>query len=313
MVVALSVPVSFALALFVNYFLGYTINRVTLFALILSLGLVVDDPIMNVDNIQRNILKGKLSPYNATLFAVKEVWAPVLMSTIAIMVCFAPLFFITGMMGPYMKPMAANVPLTVGFSLLAALTFVPWMSYMLLKDISKTGGGEGSGHHVDTKNTLVARTYRKFLGFFLSSSKHRKGLAVGIVVMLILSMLLAVVGLVPLKLLPFDNKNEFQLVLDMPEGSPLENTERVVQEFENYLRKVPEVTSVVTFTGLSSPMDFNGMVRHYYLRSGGNLADIRVNLLKKNERKMQSHAIVLRLRNDLEQIAKKEKDRKSVV
>ncbi|MFA6009175.1 MAG: efflux RND transporter permease subunit [Desulfobacteraceae bacterium] len=307
LVVALSVPISFALALFVNYLFGYTINRVTLFALILSLGLVVDDPIMNVDNIQRNIIKGVLKPFEATLFAVREVLNPVVMSTIAIVVCFIPLFFITGMMGPYMAPMAANVPLTIFFSLVASLTVIPWMSHLLLKNL-KTGASDEDAHaKKDVKDTTISRFYRKVLGFFFASSKHRKGLAVTIVGLLVMSMLLGVFGLVPLKLLPFDNKNEFQLVIDMPEGSTLEQTESVVTKFEDYLRKVPEVTSMVSYTGVSSPMDFNGMVRHYYLRSQGNLADIRVNLLHKSERDMQSHAIVLRLRFDLQAIAEREK------
>lgn len=302
-VVALSVPISFALALFVNYLFGYTINRVTLFALILSLGLVVDDPIMNVDNIQRNILKGVLNPLEATLFAVREVLNPVIMSTIAIVVCFVPLFFITGMMGPYMAPMAINVPLTIFFSMVAALTVVPWLSHLLLKNRKTADAKDEKEIEAAIQKTFTARFYRKFLGYFLVSSNRRKGLAVSIVGMLVVSILLALFGLVPLKLLPFDNKNEFQLIIDLPEGSTLEQTESVVNDFEDYLRKVPEVTSMVSYTGVSSPMDFNGMVRHYYLRSQGNLADIRVNLLHKSERDMQSHAIVLRLRADLEKIA----------
>ncbi|MBU1172782.1 MAG: efflux RND transporter permease subunit [Proteobacteria bacterium] len=307
LVVAMAVPISFALALFCNYFFGYTINRVTLFALILSLGLVVDDPIMNVDNIQRNIIKGVLNPFDATLYAVKEILTPVVMSTIAIIVCFVPLFFITGMMGPYMAPMAINVPLTIFFSMVAALTVVPWLSHMLLKNIKSDKNQDSDKQAEDLQKTVVARVYRKILGFFLFSSKRRKGLGIAVVVLLLLSCMLGAVGLVPLKLLPFDNKNEFQLVIDMPEGSTLEHTEAVVTRFEEYLRKVPEVTSFVTYTGTASPMDFNGMVRHYYLRSQSNLADIRVNLLDKSERKMQSHAIVLRLRSDLEAIAAQEK------
>ena len=304
MVVALSVPISFALALFVNYLFGYTINRVTLFALILSLGLVVDDPIMNVDNIQRNILKGVLNPLEATLFAVREVLTPVVMSTIAIVICFVPLFYITGMMGPYMAPMAINVPLTIFFSMVAALTVVPWLAFLLLKNRESGRKSDEKEMEEAMQRTFIARFYRKFLGFFLASSRRRKGLAVAIVLMLVVSCLLALVGLVPLKLLPFDNKNEFQLVIDMPEGSTLEQTEHVVTRFEDYLRNVPEVTSMVSYTGVSSPMDFNGMVRHYYLRGQGNLADIRVNLLHKSKRDMQSHAIVLRLRADLEAIAR---------
>ncbi|GAB6095253.1 efflux RND transporter permease subunit [Desulfatiferula olefinivorans] len=306
LVVALAVPISFSLALLCNYLFGYTINRVTLFALILSLGLVVDDPIMNVDNIQRNILKGALKPFDATLYAVREVLSPVIMSTVAIVVTFVPLFFITGMMGPYMAPMAINVPLTIIFSTVSALTIVPWLSHLLLKNLSVGGHLISETERPDPQKAFPARIYRKILSFFLASSRRRRGLGAGIVVLLVLSMLLAAVGLVPLKLLPFDNKNEMQLVIDMPEGSPLEKTQAVVNRFEDYLRQVPEVTSFVSYTGTASPMDFNGMVRHYYLRSQSNLADIRVNLLHKSERDMQSHAIVLRLRSDLEAIAARE-------
>ncbi len=302
-VVALAVPISFSLALFVNFLFGYTINRVTLFALILSLGLVVDDPITNVENIQRHLKAGLQNPVDAVLIAIKEVLSPVIMSTIAIIVCFTPLFFITGMMGPYMGPMAINVPLTVSFSTVSALTIVPWFTYLLLKNsnlIKKTDEKKAE----TGKKSVLERIYRTITGFFLESSKRRKALAGGTVVLFIISCLLAATGLVPLKLLPFDNKDEFQIVIDMPEDTTLEMTDAVVRQFEDYLQSVPEVRSMITYTGLSSPMDFNGMVRHYYLRTGGNVADIRVNFAEKSERSMQSHGIVLRLRDDLEEIAK---------
>jgi len=302
LVVAVAVPISFSLALFVNHLFGYTINRVTLFALILSLGLVVDDPITNVENIQRHMAEGTKNAIDATLFAIREVLSPVIMSTISIIVCFTPLFFITGMMGPYMAPMAINVPLTVTFSTLCALTIVPWMTYILLKG---TGVALKKGEEKATPkpDNLFVRNYKRIVGFFLASSKRRKALAAGVVVLFIASALLAAVGLVPLKLLPFDNKNEFQLVLDMPEGTTLETTDAVVRRFETYLKQVPEVTSIATYTGTASPMDFNGMVRHYFLRQGSHLADIRVNLADKSDRDMQSHAIVLRLRTELETLA----------
>jgi multidrug efflux pump subunit AcrB len=302
LVVAVAVPISFSLALFMNQLFGYTINRVTLFALILSLGLVVDDPITNVENIQRHMAEGTKSAIDATLFAIREVLSPVIMSTISIIVCFTPLFFITGMMGPYMAPMAINVPLTVTFSTLCALTIVPWMTYLLLKG-SGMAIKTGNGTPKSKPDNLFVRTYKQIVGFFLSSPKRRKGLAAGVVLLFIASALLAAVGLVPLKLLPFDNKNEFQIVLDMPEGTTLEATDAVVRRFEAYLKQVPEVTSIATYTGTASPMDFNGMVRHYYLRQGSHLADIRVNLADKDDRSMQSHAIVLRLRADLEALA----------
>ncbi len=298
LVVALAVPISFALALFVNMLFGYTINRVTLFALILSLGLVVDDPITNVDNIQRHIGLGKLKPKEATLFAVNEVLPPVIMSTLAIIVSFTPMFFITGMMGPYMSPMAANVPLTVIFSTVCALTVVPWYCYHLLK---KSGGGKAVKKDVIPQ--WVRKGYAWIVGPFLDSRSKRVLLAVVVVGLLLFSVSLALLRYVPLKMLPFDNKNEFQIVLDLPEGTTLEATDRAVRDFETYLRGVSEVQNTVSYVGAPSPIDFNGMVRHYYLRQGGSMADIRVNLYDKVRRQDQSHAIVLRLRKDLEGIA----------
>jgi multidrug efflux pump subunit AcrB len=303
LVVAIAVPVSFSLALFVNYLLGYTINRVTLFALILSLGLVVDDPITNVDNIQRHILMRKRDALQATLAGVAEVLPPVIMSTLAIIVCFLPLFFITGMMGPYMAPMAANVPLTVSFSTVCALTIVPWMAYYLLRRLGEgpkaaaQAGGRGP-------NPVLRKYYGKIVGPFLDSRAWRWGLFGAIMAGLAFSVALALFRLVPLKMLPFDNKNELQIVIDMDEGAALEDTDRTVRAFEDYLRTVPEVTNFVTYAGSPSPMDFNGMVRHYYWREGANMADIRINLVDKSLRTQQSHALALRLRNDLETIAK---------
>jgi len=297
-VVALAVPISFSLALFMNFLFGYTINRVTLFALILSLGLVVDDPITNVDNIQRHIKEKVLMPFDATLYAVQEVLPPVIMSTIAIIVCFTPLFFITGMMGPYMAPMAINVPLTVTFSTVCALTIVPWISYKLLKT------PKNKVKKRKESKQYPARFYKTVLTPFLNRRYMRILLFIAVLILLIGSCSLAVFRLVPLKLLPFDNKDEFQIVIDMPEGTSLEYTDRVVREFESYLKTVNEVTNFVSFTGISSPMDFNGMVRHYYLRKGSHLADIRVNLAHKSKRDQQSHTILLRIRKDLENIAR---------
>lgn len=304
LVVAVAVPISFSLALFVNYLFGYTVNRVTLFALILSLGLVVDDPITNVDNIQRHILMGRRRPLIATLFAVKEVLPPVIMSTLAIIVSFTPMFFITGMMGPYMAPMAANVPLTVSFSTVCALTIVPWMSFLLLR---RLGAKEQERRETEARNEgpseWIGRVYRWVVNPFLESGFKRILLLILVLLLLAGSLFLAIFRFVPLKMLPFDNKNEFQIVVDMPEGTPLEATDRVVRHFETYLREVPEVTHFVTYTGTASPIDFNGLVRHYYLREGGNVADIRVNLADKLVRRYQSHEILLRLRKDLEEIA----------
>ena len=299
LVVALAVPISFSLALFVNYLFGYTINRVTLFALILSLGLVVDDPITNVDNIQRHMFSGKHEPIGNVLFAVNQVLPPVIMS---IIISFTPLFFITGMMGPYMGPMASNVPMTVIFSTFCALTIVPWMTYLLLKN-HPSATQDGSGDRPAVTNSLIHRIYRAVVTPFLVSRTRRYGLLAAIIILLIVPIGLVVFRLVPLKMLPFDNKNEFQIVVDMPEGTTLEATDGAVRQFEAFLRTVPEVTNFTSYVGSASPMDFNGLVRHYYLRKGPHLADIRVNLVDKSQRKQQSHAILLRLRTDLENIA----------
>ncbi len=297
LIVAVAVPVSFSLALAVNWAFGYTINRVTLFALILSLGLVVDDPITNVDNIQRHIRQGKLPPLPATLLGVSEVLPPVIMSTLAIIVSFTPMFFISGMMGPYMAPMAVNVPLTVTFSTVCALTVVPWLSLMLLK------GKAGNGSVQDVTPAWVRHAYRRLLSPFLNSRMARVALLVGVVVLLLFSLALAALRLVPLKMLPFDNKNEFQIVLDLPEGSSLEATDRAVRDMETFLRSHADITDFTTYTGVASPMDFNGMVRHYYLRGEPHQADIRVNLPDKSQRDAQSHALILTLRNQLQAIA----------
>ncbi|MUM76552.1 AcrB/AcrD/AcrF family protein [Pseudodesulfovibrio sp. F-1] len=308
LVVALAVPMSFSLALFVNHLFGYTINRVTLFALILSLGLVVDDPITNVDNIQRHIRAGIKNSLEATLDAVREVLPPVIMSTLAIIVSFTPLFFITGMMGPYMAPMAANVPLTVTFSTLAALTVVPWMAWLLLRHrhgqtAPDTAAAAEEGNRGPAPNARLLAVYTRIITPFLGTPRNRRLLAVGILAGLGLCLGLVALRLVPLKMLPFDNKNELQLLVDMPEGTTLERTDRTLRDFEAFLRTVPEVTTLVTYAGSPSPMDFNGMVRHYYWRDEPHLGEIRINLTDKSERTMQSHAIALRLRDHLDTVA----------
>ena len=295
LVVAAAVPVSFSLSLLVNWIAGFTINRVTLFALILSLGLVVDDPITNVDNIQRHIRMKRKGPLDATLEAVNEVLPPVIMSTLAIIVSFLPMFFITGMMGPYMGPMAINVPLTVTFSTVCALTFVPWLAYQLLKG---KGESEDEGE-VDPTPPWIKKAYRAMVKPFLASKGRSYALLILVVVLLFASGTLALLRKVPLKMLPFDNKNEFLLVLDMPEGTSLERTDATVRRLEAYIAKVPEVTNFQSYVGHPSPVDFNGLVRHYYLRHAPNSAEIRVNLLGKEEREQQSHTICLRLRDDL--------------
>ena len=300
-VVGLAVPVSFALALFVNYIFGFTINRVTLFALILSLGLVVDDPITNVDNIQRHIRMGILDPFHATLKAVKEVIPPVIMSTLAIIVSFTPMFFITGMMGPYMGPMAINVPLTVTFSTTCALTFVPWLSYRLLKN--KADAAPEENKDGDVTPEWVRKLYASLIKPFLKK-RNAWLLLIAVFVMLIASAALMLFQ-VPLKMLPFDNKNELQLVVDMPEGNSLETTYKVVEELERYLSTINEVDNYQAYIGINAPIDFNGLVRHYGMRRESNQADIRINLADKTKREQQSHSIALRIRKRVTEIAEK--------
>ncbi len=299
MVVGLSVPVSFALALFINLIAGFTINRVTLFALILSLGLVVDDPITNVDNIQRHLQMGKEAPEKAAVTAVMEVIVPVIMSTLAIIVAFMPMFYISGMMGPYMGPMAINVPLTVTFSTVCALTFVPWVALNLLRGMKFDEGSQGDGVPAWIRNF-----YRWLITPFLKA-RNAVILVVVIFILLGISLFLMYDRKVPLKMLPFDNKDELQLIVDMPDGSALETTDRAVREFEKYLARVNEISSVQSYVGIPAPIDFNGMVRHYNLRRSPSNADIRINLAHKSIRTQQSHAIALRLRRDLTAIAEK--------
>jgi multidrug efflux pump subunit AcrB len=298
LVVGCSVPVSFALALFTNYLFGYSLNRVTLFALILSLGLVVDDPITNVDNIQRHIRMGLKKPFEATLAAVQEMLPPVIMSTIAIIVSFVPMFFISGMMGPYMAPMAINVPLTIVFSMVCALTFVPFMAYKLL---GKKASME-TGISVDVTPVWVSKLYAAMIRPFFS--RRRAILLLVTVGILVVASVGLMLFKVPLKMLPYDNRDEFQLVVRMPPGTALEKTTRIVAEFEGYLLRQREVVDVQSYIGVASPIDFNGLVRHYGMRNQSNHADVRVNLLPKAQRKMASHEIALRLRDGIEAIAK---------
>ncbi len=301
LIVAFAVPITFGLALFFNMLFGYTINRVTLFALTLSLGLVVDDPIVDVENIYRHFTMKLRNARDSVLYAVDEVRPPIILATLAVIVSFLPLFFITGMMGPYMGPMALNVPLAMLMSLLVAFTITPWMTYYVMRNVFNKAKEEA----FDLRKSLVYRVYRPILAPFLKSRMLSYGLLLVVFALLIGSALLGAFGLVPLKMLPFDNKNELQLIVDLPEGSTLEQTDTAVREFETFLKRVPEVTEFVSYVGTSSPIDFNGMVRHYYFRQGSNLADIRINLAPKDYRKQQSHTIALRLRNDLDAIARR--------
>jgi len=299
-IVSIAVPMTLALTLLLDYISGYTINRVTLFALILSLGLLVDDPIVDVENIHRHYQLGKESPLEALLTAVDEVRPPTILATFTVIVSFLPMFFITGMMGPYMAPMAFNVPIAMVVSLIVAFTITPWASYKLLRS---EHGGHGEAPE-QLNQTLIYRVYKAALAPLIATSGRAKLFLLIVLIAFVASTMLAVTRAVPLKLLPFDNKNELQLLIDMPAGSSLEQTDEVARALGAYLTTVNEVTDYQSYAGLASPMDFNGMVRHYYLRGGGHVGEIRVNLLAKDRREQQSHEIALRIRPDIEKIGK---------
>ncbi len=301
-VVALAIPVCYSLTLAVNLFLGYTINRVTMFALILSLGLLVDDPITDVENIARYFSMRLSSARTSTLKAIQEVRPALIMSTLAIIVSFLPLFFITGMMGPYMAPMALNVPLTVTLSTVVAFLVTPWLAmvslqYLLTEDENREA--------FNPTHSFLYRLSSRVLRPILRSPMLSVA-ALGVTTTLLFgAMFLPALRLVPLKMLPYDNKNEFQVVIDMPEATTLDQTDNVAREMAAFLSGVVEVRDVEVFTGQPSPMDFNGMVRHYFLRNQPFQSDLRINLAPKEKRKQQSHEIVLRLRDRLTEIGER--------
>ncbi|RMH54432.1 MAG: efflux RND transporter permease subunit [Candidatus Hydrogenedentota bacterium] len=299
-VVALAVPMTLAVTLAADMIFGYSINRVTLFALILSLGLLVDDPIVDVENIYRHFKLRQHPPFLATLIAVDEIRPPTVLATLTVIVAFLPMFFITGMMGPYMAPMAFNVPMAMLMSLLVAFTVTPWAAYYALRKEYDIPAPPFNLH-----GTAVYRGYRRILAPLLDHPGRARLFLATILLLFLLAVAMVPLGLVPVKILPFDNKNELLLVLDMPEGTPLEKTDVCLQEIGRYLATVPEVVDYESYAGLPAPIDFNGLVRHYFLRHGGNVGDIRVNLLPKEDRKYQAHALALRIRPSLEKIARR--------
>jgi multidrug efflux pump subunit AcrB len=309
LVVAAAVPITFALTLIINYWAGYTINRVTLFALILSLGLVVDDPIVDVENIHRHLAMRRQSALDAVRTAVNEVRPPILLATLAVIISFLPMTLITGMMGPYMRPMALNVPVAMVMSMVVAFTITPWLALRVLK----RGGAPGRAAEGEAIPGGLLRLYRTVLGPFLNS-RTWAWVLIGLTTALFLgAVLLAVVRAVPLKMLPFDNKSEFQIMVDAPEGMTLERTDAVAKRLATVLQRTAEVTDFQIYVGQPSAMDFNGLVRHTYLRQSPNVGDIRVNLAPKRRRTAQSHELALRLRSSLEAIAKEEGVRIKIV
>jgi multidrug efflux pump subunit AcrB len=286
LVVGLAVPVCYGITLALDMAMGYTINRVTLFALILSLGLLVDDPITGVDNIARFLTRREMALRDRVVAAIHEIRVPLVMSTLTIVLAFLPLAFITGMMGPYMAPMAFNVPVSVISSTLVAFLVTPWMASRLLREPATADDGAVPARGV----------YARIMAPFLDTRAHAKRLLWLVAVLFVFAALLPALRWVPLKLLPFDNKNEVQVLIDMPEDASLERTAALSREIATEVMRLPEIETVAAFIGEPSPIDFNGMVRRYYQRQGPHLADLRLVLAEKLQRKHQSHAVVLRLR-----------------
>lgn len=315
-VVALAVPITFGLTLLVNLLLGYTINRVTLFALILALGLVVDDPIVDVENIHRHLARGPKDVKKAVLEAVNEVRPPVITATIAVVLSFVPLFFITGMMGPYMRPMAINVPIAMFMSMVVAFTLTPWMSWLALRRKAQqraASGSDGEAHEHDDASPSLLRVYGAVMRPLMRSRPVRWSVFAATAALFVSALALGAVRAVPLKMLPFDNKTELQVLVDLDEGSTVERTQSVLASMAESVRGMAEVVDVTTFAGAASPIDFNGLVRKYYMRQSPELGELRVSLMPKAERQMQSHGVALRIRQRLTEIATSANARVKVV
>jgi len=310
MVVAVAVPCVFGFTLAANYLFGFSINRVTLFALTVALGLLVDDPIVDVENIHRHFKMAGKATRQIVLEAVNEVRPPLIAATIAVMISFSPLFFVTEEMHDYLRPMAVNVPMTMLMSMLVSFTITPWLAYLVMRRRYEPGKDGSVARRepaeVDVQQMWTYRIFRPLLEPLLTKRRNTYVFLGVIAVAFIGSLMLVGTRRVKPKQLPFDNKDEFLLVLDMPSGTSLERTDAAARDFENYLRTVPEVTDFESYVGTSSPFDFNGMSRRYFLRQAANKGDIRVNLIHKTDRTAGSHEIALRLRNDLDAIAQRD-------
>ncbi len=301
LVVFFSVPLTFALTLFAYYLLGYTLNRITLFALVFVVGIVVDDSIIIAENMHRHFKMKRLPFKQAAIYAINEVGNPTILATFTVIAAILPMAFVSGMMGPYMSPMPIGASIAMLLSLFVALTVTPYLGYHLLQEKEEQEHKESEG--MDT--SWIYKMYNKIERPFLESSPKRRLLLAVTVVLLFGSVVMFFTKSVVVKMLPFDNKNEFQVVIDMPEGTTLERTSAVTREIAQYLATKPEVVNYQNYIGTSAPITFNGLVRHYDLRGGSNMADIQVNLLHKEERDLQSHDIAKEMRPEIQKIAKK--------
>ncbi|EAX48525.1 acriflavin resistance protein [Thermosinus carboxydivorans Nor1] len=294
-VVAVAVPVTLALTLLVNYLYGYTLNRVTLFALIFSIGILVDDAIVVVENIHRHFRLNGVS-VRAAVAAVDEVGNPTILATFTVIAALLPMAFVSGLMGPYMRPIPVGASAAMLFSLLVAFIVSPWLSYKVLKN---------TRHH-KTETEAAGRLHAWYTGMLaalVDDARRRRLVLGGMVVLLAAAVALIPLKAVMVKMLPFDNKSEIELIVDLPEDAPLERTAALARELGEYLKTVPEVTDYQAYIGTAAPYNFNGLVRHYYMRQGASTADIQVNLVAKDKRSAQSHDIAKRLRPVLTAIA----------
>lgn len=301
LVVFLSVPITFALTLLSYYMLDYTLNRITLFALVFVTGIVVDDSIIIAENMHRHFKMKRLPFKQAALYAINEVGNPTILATFTVIASVLPMAFVSGLMGPYMSPMPIGASIAMLLSLFVALTITPYLGYLFLREKDKKDVPEKLQKPLES--TIIYRLYERFEKPLIESRKKRWWF-LGITFVL----MLASVGLfftksVAVKMLPFDNKNEFQIVIDMPEGTTLERTSVVAKEISQFVAKQPLVVNYQSYVGTSAPITFNGLVRHYDLRKGSNVADIQVNLTDKHDRSEQSHDIAKTFRLGLQDMA----------
>ena len=312
-IVGAAVILTLTATLFASWAWGFTLNRVSLFALIFSIGILVDDAIVVVENIHRH---QKLTPHASLKDiiprAVDEVGGPTILATLTVIAALLPMAFVSGLMGPYMSPIPINSSLGMALSLAIAFTVTPWLALKLMKSHDPAAGSHAPAAPTGLGSKLQT-LFTRVLTPFLDSARKRWLLLAGILVALMLSVGLTMVQWVVMKMLPFDNKSEFQVVVDMPAGTPLENTAAALHELGAFLAKQPEVLNLQAYAGTASPITFNGLVRQYYMRAEAEQGDLQVNLVDKKHRHEQSHAIAQRLRPELEKIGQRHLARIKVV
>ncbi|QUN04647.1 efflux RND transporter permease subunit [Shewanella yunxiaonensis] len=301
LVVGVAIGITLAITLFASWAYGFTLNRVSLFALIFSIGILVDDAIVVVENIHRHMSMGKRSFAELIPLAVDEVGGPTILATFTVIAALLPMAFVSGLMGPYMSPIPINASMGMLISLCVAFVVTPWLSRHLLK----AHKADDASHNPDSVNPKMLSIFTRLIKPFLDSRKARLGLAGGVAALILMAVALPVAQLVVLKMLPFDNKSEFQVIVDMPEGTPVEQTEKVLKALSGYLATVPEVRNMQLYAGTHAPINFNGLVRHYFQRSTQEAGDIQVNLTDKHHRHRDSHNIALAVRGPLQKIGDK--------